>query len=151
MLSNSPRCKRRSRYPAVRRAAADSGGVLISPCNHTSGLSVAPTGKVYVIYDISTSRGGAPPNHACGRRPHRHSTATCTAFLLRSTLDSVTAPNSSGRVWAAALEGVKTMFLLALNNLSVPASARRFENHHAFVARIEPSTIRPRQVSMQLR
>jgi len=62
MLSNSPRCKRLSKYPAVRRAAAESGGVLISPCNHASGLSVEITAAVYVISDISASVGGAPPN-----------------------------------------------------------------------------------------
>ncbi len=37
--SNSPRCKRRSKAPASTRAVGENGGVLISPCNQTSGLS----------------------------------------------------------------------------------------------------------------
>ena len=69
MLSNSPLCKRRSRYPAVSRAAAESGGVLISPCSQASGLSVGFTRAVYVTSDISTSGGGATPNHCMQPTP----------------------------------------------------------------------------------
>ena len=69
MLSDSPLCKRLSRYPAVSRAAAESGGVLISSCSHASGLSVGLTGAVYVISDISTIIGGAPPNHCMQPTP----------------------------------------------------------------------------------
>jgi hypothetical protein len=69
MLSDSPLCKRLSKYPATRRAAAESGGVLISPCSHASGLSVGLTGKVYVISDISTSSSGVPPNHCMQATP----------------------------------------------------------------------------------
>ncbi len=36
---NSPDCNRRRRYPASILACDDMGGVFISPCNHTSGLS----------------------------------------------------------------------------------------------------------------
>jgi hypothetical protein len=67
MLSDSPLCKRLSRYPAASLAAAESGGVLISPCSHASGLSVRLTDAVYVISDISTSNGGAPPNQSLER------------------------------------------------------------------------------------
>ncbi len=52
MLSHSILCKRRSRYPAASRAAAESGGVLISPCSHASGLSVELTNAAYVTSDI---------------------------------------------------------------------------------------------------
>jgi hypothetical protein len=69
MLSDSPFCKRLSKYPAASRAAAESGGVLISPCSHASGLSVELTGAVYVISDISTSIGGAPLNHCIQPTP----------------------------------------------------------------------------------
>ena len=69
MLSDSPLCKRLSKYPAASRAAAESGGVLISPCSHASGLSVGLTGAVYVISDISTSIGGVPPNHCMQPTP----------------------------------------------------------------------------------
>jgi hypothetical protein len=69
MLSDSPLCKRLSKYPAASRAAAESGGVLISPCSHASGLSVGLTGAVYVISDISTSIGDAPPNHCMQPTP----------------------------------------------------------------------------------
>ena len=37
--NNSPDCNRRRRYPASILACDDMGGVFISPCNHTSGLS----------------------------------------------------------------------------------------------------------------
>jgi len=69
MLSNSPLCKRLSKYPAVSRVAAESGGVLISPCSQASGLSVGLTSAVYVISDISTSASGAPPIHCMQPTP----------------------------------------------------------------------------------
>ena len=37
-LSFSPRCNRRSSKPASSLAAAENGGVLTAPCNHTSSL-----------------------------------------------------------------------------------------------------------------
>ena len=41
--SISPLCNRRSRYPASTLAAWEKGGVLISPCNQTRGLSLGLT------------------------------------------------------------------------------------------------------------
>ena len=38
--SVSPRCSRRSRYPASKRPALENGGLFTSPCSHASGLSV---------------------------------------------------------------------------------------------------------------
>ena len=81
MLSDSPLCKRLSRYPAASRAAAESGGVLISPCSHASGLSVGLTNAVYVISDISTSSGGAPPNHCMHARQCQTQRANCNVFV----------------------------------------------------------------------
>ena len=39
----SPRCNDRSKYPTSSRAAREKGGVLISPCSHTNGLSFGLT------------------------------------------------------------------------------------------------------------
>jgi hypothetical protein len=46
--SNSPDCKRLKRYPASILVFEDMGGVLISPCNHTNGLSVTRTIVQYI-------------------------------------------------------------------------------------------------------
>ena len=49
----SPCCKRRKSHPTSRRAACDSGGVLISPCSQRSGLLICSIHQgVYVISDM---------------------------------------------------------------------------------------------------
>ena len=51
--NNSPDCSSLKRYPASILAGENMGGVLISPCNHTSGLSftyaICP---IYTNFDI---------------------------------------------------------------------------------------------------
>ena len=53
---DSPTCRRRNSTPASIRASAENGGVLISPCSHTNGLS--DFGMEYYMSDMTYSQAG---------------------------------------------------------------------------------------------
>ena len=73
MLSNSPLCKRLSRYPAASRAAAESGGVLISPCATpvVCLLRSLPQSMSYPTYQQALV--ACRLTTACSRRPSQSS------------------------------------------------------------------------------
>ena len=48
----SPFCNLRNKIPASTLAVGENGGVLISPCSQTNGLSFELTNIIYVRFDI---------------------------------------------------------------------------------------------------